>query len=209
MSSELLGKVRLTLLAALLLCGATVGHASCEPAKWNLPLRFPIESFVLSVLVEEPVSARESQGPTLRARLNESVHVPRQSLYFDLAIRGAEAGCPGVRLEASELRDRFARGDELLVVAYPREDGTLETFVDWVAYASQLRRNPVDNVFDYVSALFRLETLESDTERVQPLRSIALFMEDPEAYRELLRVQLDTKRLQRRMMKVYETLNEG
>ncbi|MEM6701906.1 MAG: hypothetical protein AAF690_04335 [Acidobacteriota bacterium] len=195
--------------ALLLFLGSTAAEARCQPAKWNLPLRFPIASFVLSVLVEEPVSPKESGGPTLRAKLHESVHVPEQSLFFDLAIHGSVDGCPSDRLSAEELGDRFARGDELLVVAYRGPDGTLETFLDWLAYASQLRRNPIDNAFDYLSALFRLETLESDTDRVQPLRSIALYMDDPEAYRSLLAVQLETKRLRRRMMKVYETLNEG
>ena len=180
--------------------------AQCEPSKWNLPKRFPIDAFVLSVIVEEPAHEDASGESALQARLLHPVHVPERRERWEIRIRAAENGCPGRILEEAELLELYARGDELLMVGYPLPGGQLETFTDWVAYGAQLRLKRVQSFYDYASTLFRLEAYEKDTDRILPLRSIAEYVESPDEFRQVLDAQLRSRNLRRRMMKVHEGL---
>lgn len=200
---------RLATLAGLLFFCSGAGNAQgCEPPKWNLPSEFPIDAFVLSVLVDDPAAEAGGAPPLLRTRLNRAVHVPEHRGTFDFEVRASAAGCPGDSLTSEALRELYARGDELLIVAFPGPGGTLETFVDWIAYAAQLRTQLIESPFDYLSSLFRLESLQEDTDRIQPLRSMAVYVDDPEVYRELLNAQLLSKRLRKRMMSVHGFLRD-
>ncbi len=204
---DLRGRVLLALFAASL--SPSSATALCEPERWNLPTQFRLDTYVLSLVVEEP--ARDTgAGWALHAKLLRPVHVPEVEDTFDLFVRESTTdGCPGAPLAEAELRDRYARGDELLLVGYRSARGGLETFTDWLSYGSEVRVQQVQSAFDYVSALFRLETYELDTERIGPLRSIAVFVEDASVYRRILQSQLRSKRLRRRMMTVHASLHES
>lgn len=201
---------------SLVFAAAAPGLEVCADNKLpQLPLRFPFDSYVLRGVVIEPVLPLGDASPAgggwvLQVEVTTPVHLPETNRRFDVQL--FDADCIGVSRQA--LIDRFATGDEIDLVAYPaantsvaeRSPHLLLAPSDWMRLSDESLLPGVQTPFEYFAALFRIEYLATDVERISPLRSLAAYVVDEERYSELLRMHLRGRQLRKQLKAVHKAL---
>ncbi len=188
--------------------GPAVPAATCRDS--TLPAEFPLDSFVFRAEVIEPVlplggDEEHATSWVVRLEVREQVHVPEPRMRVDLLLR--DPGCKS--LSRQELIDRYVAGDVLEIAAFRSSTGgrgLLEAPADWVRLRDENVSAAIQTPFEYFAALFRLEGVANDNERLGTLRSIAKYLDDREVYDQVVDNYLESRYLRKQMRSLYDAI---
>ena len=202
--------------AVLVLCAAlatgSVGAGECPgPVPHAL---FPQDIYVLRGFVTEVAAlpAEDDGAYQLEVQVEGSVHLPTPRSRYVVTVEMTEEDCSVRPMTAPEMRDRFAVGDEVKIVAHavPGSRRSLVAPFERVALvmAEAGESGFIKNDFDYYDALLELDARFHDNEKFSLLSQMGRYLNTRDDFRRLLEEQVQERRLRRQLLNLYDVLRE-
>lgn len=202
--------------ACAILCTALVTAAvraeECPgPAPHAL---FPQEIYVLRGFVTEVAAlpAEDDGAYQLEVQVEGSVHLPTPRSRYVVTVEATAEDCSVRPMTATEMRDRFAVGDEVKIVAHavPGSRRSLVAPFERVALvmAEAGESNFIKNDFDYYDALLELDARFHDNEKFSLLSQMGRYLDSRDDFERLLEEQIQQRRLRRQLLNLYDVLQE-
>ncbi len=175
---------------------------------------FPQDVYVFRGFVTEPAAlpTEEDGAWQLEVQVESAVHLPRSRSRYALTVLATEADCSTRPMTARELRDYYAVGDDVKVVAHEAPGATRSLVAAHRRVALVLAeagaRGPIRNDFDYYDFLLQLDSRVDDHAKFSLLSQMGRYLDSRDDYRRLLEEQLDQRRLRRQLLGLFDALNE-
>ena len=153
-------------LCATLTAGTTAAQDCPGPELHGL---FPQDIYVFRGFVTEASALPlEDDGAfQLEVQVEEAVHLPRPRSRYAVTVETTDGNCAKRPLTARELRDRFAVGDEVKIVAHETPGSTRSLVAPYhrvaLVMAEAGETDLIKNDFDYYDALLELDARFADT----------------------------------------------
>jgi hypothetical protein len=210
MSRSASGRVVVVLCAAL--AAGPVGARKCPgPVPHAL---FPQDIYVLRGFVTEVAAlpAEDDGAYQLEVQVEGSVHLPTPRSRYAVTVEITEDDCTARPMTAPEMRDRFAVGDEVKIVAHavPGSQRSLVAPFERVALvmAEAGESRYLKNDFDYYDALLELDARFHDNDKFSLLSQMGRYLDSRDDFRRLLEEQIQQRRLRRQLLDLYDVLRE-
>ena len=175
---------------------------------------FPQDVYVLRGFVTEVAAlpAEDDGAYQLEVQAESSVHLPVARARYAVTVEVTEEDCSVRPMTPPEMRDRFAVGDEVKIVAHavPGSRRSLVAPFDRVALvmAEAGESNYIKNAFDYYEALLELDARFHDHEKFSLLSQMGRYLGSRDEFEKLLEEQVRQRRLRRQLLDLYEVLRE-
>ena len=198
-------------LCAALAAGAATAGDCPGPEFHGL---FPQDIYVFRGFVTEPAALPLEDGGAFQVevQVEGAVHLPRPRSRYAVTVETTDDNCAARPLTARELRDRFAVGDEVKIVAHetPGSERSLVAPFRRVALvmAEAGQSGPIRNDFDYYDALLDLDARFADTEKFSLLSQMGRYLDSRDDFRRLLEDQIQERRFRRQLLDLYDALRE-
>lgn len=202
--------------AIVVLCAALItvpagGQECAGPVPHAL---FPQDIYVLRGFVTEVAAlpAEDDGAYQLEVQVEGSVHLPIPRSRYAVTVEITEEDCSVRPMTAPEMRDRFAVGDEVKIVAHavPGSRRSLVAPFGRVALvmAEAGESGYIKNDFDYYDALLELDVRFHDNEKFSLLSQMGRYLDSRDDFSRLLEEQIQQRRLRRQLLDLYDVLRE-
>lgn len=194
------------------LAAAPAGSLDCPGPPFHA--LFPQDVYVLRGFVTEVAAlpAEDDGAYQLEVQNEGSVHLPVLRSRYVVAVEITEEDCSVRSMTAPEMRDRFAVGDEVKIVAHavPGSRRSLVAPFERVALvmAEAGESRYIKNTFDYYEALLELDERFHDHDKFSLLSQMGRYLESREEFERLLEEQIQQRRLRRQLLDLYDVLRE-
>ncbi len=198
-------------LCAVLAVGAATAQDCPGPELHGL---FPQDIYVFRAFVTEAAALPLEDGGAfqLEVQVEGAVHMPRPRSRYAVTVEIADEDCNARPMTARELRDRFAVGDEVKIVAHeiPGSARSLVAPLRRVALvmAEAGESGLIKNDFDYYDALLELDARFADTEKFSLVSQMGRYLPTRDDFRRLLEEQIQERRFRRQLLDLYDALRE-
>ena len=194
------------------LAAAPAGSLDCPGPPFHA--LFPQDVYVLRGFVTEVAAlpAEDDGAYQIEVQNEGSVHLPVLRSRYVVAVEITEEDCSVRSMTAPEMRDRFAVGDEVKIVAHavPGSRRSLVAPFERVALvmAEAGESRYIKNTFDYYEALLELDERFHDHDKFSLLSQMGRYLESREEFERLLKDQIQQRRLRRQLLDLYDVLRE-
>lgn len=198
-------------LCAALSAGAATAQSCPGPELHGL---FPQDVYVFRGFVTEPAALPLEDGGAfqLEVQVEEAVHLPRPRSRYAVTVETMDETCAKRPLNARELRDRFAVGDEVKIVAHEAPGSTRSLVAPYrrvaLVMAEAGESDLIKNDFDYYDALLELDARFADTEKFSLVSQMGRYLTSRDDFRRLLEDQIQERRFRRQLLDLYDALRE-
>lgn len=204
------------LLRVATLCAAlTAGTATAQDCPGpELHGLFPQDIYVFRGFVTEAAALPLEDGGSfqLEVQVEGAVHLPRPRSRYAVTIETTDESCAKRPLTARELRDRFAVGDEVKIVAHEIPGSTRSLVAPYhrvaLVMAEAGESDLIKNDFDYYDALLELDARFADTEKFSLVSQMGRYLPSRDDFRRLLEEQIQERRFRRQLLDLYDALRE-
>ncbi|MCY3970225.1 MAG: hypothetical protein OXG74_09840 [Acidobacteria bacterium] len=175
---------------------------------------FPQDIYVLRGFVTEVAAlpAEDDGAYQLEVQNEGSVHLPVPRSRYVVTVEITEEDCSVRSMSAPEMRDRFAVGDEVKIVAraVPGSRRSLVAPFERVALvmAEAGESRYIKNTFDYYEALLELDERFHDHDKFSLLSQMGRYLDSRDEFENLLEEQIQQRRLRRQLLSLYDVLRE-
>jgi len=196
-------------LCAAVMAGAAAGQ-DCPPPAFDA--LFPQDVYVFRGFITEAAALPTEGGDAwqLDVQVEDAVHLPRPRSPYAVTCETTNDDCSPRPLTPEELRDQFAPGDEVKIVAHavPGSRSSLVAPFRRVALVMAEAGEPglIKNDFDYYQALLELDSRYGDADKSSLLSQMGRYLESREDFRRLLEEQIEQKRLRRQLLNLHDSL---
>ena len=202
--------------AAVILCVAlTAAPGGGQECPGPVPhALFPQDIYVLRGFVTEVAAlpAEDDGAYQLEIQVEGSVHLPIRRSRYVVTVEVTETDCSVRPMTAQALRDRFAVGDEVKIVAHaaPGSQHSLVAPFERVALvmAEAGERGHIKNDFDYYDALLELDARFHDNNKFSLLSQMGRYLDSRDDFERLLEEQVQQRRLRRQLLNLYDVLRQ-
>lgn len=194
------------------LAAAPAGSQDCPGPLYHA--LFPQDIYVLRGFVTEVAAlpAEDDGAYQLEVQNEGSVHLPVPRSRYVVTVEITEEDCSVRSMTAPEMRDRFAVGDEVKIVAHavPGSRRSLVAPFERVALvmAEAGERRYIKNTFDYYQALLELDERFHDHDKFSLLSQMGRYLDSRDDFEQLLEEQVQQRRLRRQLLDLYDVLRE-
>ena len=196
-------------LCAALTAGAAAGQDCPGPELHGL---FPQDIYVFRGFVTEAAALPSDDDGAfqLEVQVEDAVHVPRRRSRYAVTVETTDENCATRPLTARELRDRFAVGDEVKIVAHETPGSTRSLTAPYrrvaLVMAEAGEDDLIKNDFDYYDALLELDARFADAEKFSLISQMGRYLPSREDFRLLLEEQIEERRYRRQLLDLYDAL---
>ncbi|MYB17841.1 MAG: hypothetical protein F4Y16_02445 [Holophagales bacterium] len=207
---------RALLCAAVLWCAALIAGAATAQGCPGPELHglFPQDIYVFRGFVTEAAALPlgDDGAFQLEVQVEEAVHLPRSRSRYAVTVETTEENCAKRPLTARELRDRFAVGDEVKIVAHEEPGSTRSLVAPYhrvaLVMAEAGESDLIKNDFDYYDALLELDARFADTDKFSLVSQMGRYLASRDDFRRLLEEQIQERRYRRQLLDLYDALRE-
>ena len=208
--------MRRTAIGTVAWCAAlTAGTATAQDCPGpELHGLFPQDIYVFRGFVTEAAALPlEDDGAfQLEVQVEEAVHLPRARSRYAVTVETTDGNCAKRPLTGRELRDRFAVGDEVKIVAHETPGSTRSLMAPYhrvaLVMAEAGETDLIKNDFDYYDALLELDARFADTEKFSLVSQMGRYLPSRDDFRRLLEDQIQERRFRRQLLDLYDALRE-
>lgn len=175
---------------------------------------FPQDIYVLRGFVTEVAAlpAEDDGAYQIEVQNEGSVHLPVPRSRYVVTVEMTEEDCSVRSMTAPEMRDRFAVGDEVKIVAHavPGSRRSLVAPFERVALVMAEAGEPryIKNTFDYYEALLELDERFHDHDKFSLLSQMGRYLDSRDEFERLLEEQVEQRRLRRQLLDLHDVLKE-
>lgn len=207
---------RMAAAAAGIVCAA-LATAPAASQDCPVPLHhalFPQDVYVLRGFVTEVAAlpAEDDGAYQLEVQNEGSVHLPVPTSRYVVTVEITDEDCSVRPMTAPEMRDRFAVGDEVKIVAHAVAGSRRSLVAPFervaLVMAEAGERNYIKNTFDYYEALLELDGRFHDHDKFSLLSQMGRYLDSRDDFERLLEEQIRQRRLRRQLLVLYDVLKE-
>jgi hypothetical protein len=201
--------------AVALFAALTTGAANARDCPGpELHGLFPQDIYVFRGFVTKAAALpREDDGAfQLEVQVEDAVHLLRPRSRYAVTVETTDENCARRPLTARELRDRFAVGDEVKIVAHETPGSTRSLVAPYhrvaLVMAEAGQSGLIKNDFDYYDALLELDARLGDTEKFSLVSQMGRYLPSKDDFRRLVEDQIQERRFRRQLLDLYDALRE-